>query len=448
MPAVAEKSPKTGAAFLADYDAFESRLGAQPESVRELRHAGRERFEEIGFPSTRQEEWRKTNVAPIARATFRRSSADPDALPRERIEPFRIPDCAEAVFVNGRFAPGLSKLDSLPDGVFVGSLAAALDDRPELVEPHLGRYADGQHPFVALNTAHVEDGLFVHVPKGEVVATTLHAIFLGTTEDGEPVASYPRNLIVAEESSELTVVESYCGLPEERYFTCPVTEIFGAANSVVDHYRLGQESLDAFHVATQKCHLERDANFFSHSINHGGALVRNDIQAYLGGEGISCTLNGLYLARGSQHVDHQMWVEHAKPHCHSYELFKGILEDRARAVFNGRIYVAQDAQKTDAKQSNRNLLLSKEALVHSNPQLEIFADDVRCTHGSTTGHLDDEAVFYLRSRGIGEEAAKSLLTYAFACEVLDEFRLETVRKDLEEFLFTRLPKGDIVKQAI
>lgn len=449
MPAVAvRKASSTAADFVAGYESFERRLTSQPENVRALRHQGLARFEELGFPTMRQEEWCKTNVAPIARASFRRAESDPNTLSASRIDPFRVPDCLDLVFVNGRFAPALSNLAELPEGVFAGSLAQALAEHPDLVTPYLGRHADPGHPFVALNTAHIADGLFIYVPRGTLVEKTIHALFLGSGEDGDAIVSYPRNLIVAEESSELTVIESYGGLPGERYFTCPVTECVGAANSVVDHYRLGQESLDAFHVASQKIHLGRDANFVTHSINHGGALVRNDIQAYLDGEGISCTMIGLYLARGKQHVDHQMRVDHAKPHCHSYELFKGILEDNARAVFNGRIYVHQDAQKTDANQSNRNLLLSKNALVHSNPQLEIFADDVRCTHGSTTGHLNDEAVFYLRSRGIGEEAAKSLLTYAFAVEVLDEFRLEAVRRDLEQFLFSRLPKGEVVRQAV
>ncbi len=444
MPAVAEISP-----FVADYEAFDLALADQPDGVRDLRHTGRRRFEEVGLPSIRQEEWRGTNVAALARTAFHRGGrAGGPGLTAERLEPFLVPGCADLVFVNGRFAAELSRIEALPEGVFAGSLATALAERPELVLPHLGRYADGEHPFVALNTAHIEDGAFVYVPRGVVVETPLHALFLSTAENGAATVSYPRNLFVAEEASQVTVVESYGGFSGQTYFTCPVTEIVGAASSVVDHYRLGQEGLDAYHVATQKIHLGRDANFFTHSINHGGALVRNDIQAMLDGQGIHCTLNGLYLARGRQHVDHQMRVDHAQPGCHSYELFKGILEDRARAVFNGRIFVHQDAQKTDAKQSNRNLLLSKDALVHSNPQLEIFADDVRCTHGSTTGHLDDEAVFYLRSRGIGEGAAMSLLTYAFAGEVLDEIRLEAVRKDLEEFLFTRLPKGDVVRQAV
>ena len=432
--------------LFADYDAFDAGLASQPEAVRALRKDGRERFEAVGFPTTRDEEWRFTNVAPIAKTHFRRAN-DEDQLDAAKLEPFKLPECIDLVFVNGRYSEELSEPEALPEGVFAGSLATALEEMPEIVTEQLGKHADPGHPFVALNSAHIEDGAFVYVPKGVRVEKTLHLLFIATSGE-EAVVSYPRNLFIAEESAEVTVVESYNGYSGDKYLTCTVTEIVGHENSTIDHYRLGEESLDAYHLGTLKIHLERNANFFTHSVNHGGAIVRNDIQAYLGGEGVECTLNGLYLARGKQLVDHHMWVDHAMPHCHSYELFKGILEDQSRAVFNGRIMVHQDAQKTDAKQSSQHLLLSDSAIAHSNPQLEIYADDVRCTHGSTTGHLDDEAVFYLRSRGIGEEAAKSLLTYAFAGEVLDEFRLETVRKGLEEFLFTRLPKGDVVRQAV
>ncbi len=434
--------------ILADYEAFERSLPAQPAEVAALRARGRDRFAVVGFPKTRDEDWRHTNVAPIARTTFRQPSGE-SRLDRQKLEPFLVPECDDLVFVNGRFVPELSATPKLPEGAYAGSLAAALAEKPELVLPHLGQHADiDKNPFVALNTAHVHDGAFVYAPRGTVIERPIQLLFISISEDETPIVSYPRNLFVAGETAQFTVLETYGGFGEEKYFSCPVTEIAGEQSSVIDHYRLGQESMGAFHMATQKTWLSRDANFFSHSVSLGGLLVRNDIQADLDGEGIECTLNGLYLTRGKQHVDHHMWVEHAKPNCNSYELFKGILEEQSRAVFNGRIFVAEGAQKTDAKQSNRNLLLSKEALVHSNPQLEIFADDVRCTHGSTTGHLDDEAVFYLRSRGIGEEAAKSLLTYAFAGEVLQEIRLETVRKDLEEYLFTRLPKGDIVRQAV
>lgn len=442
MEAVAERTP-----FLAEHEGFVEATPL-PERLQALRRTGRERFEELGFPTSRQEAWRHINVAPIARASFRRTPGARHGLTRERLQPFFVAGASELVFVNGQLDVELSNPLPLPEGVYAGSLAAALAAEPQRVEAHLGRHVDiTAHPFAALNTAFLADGAFVHVPRGVVVETPIHLLFIATAGDVATV-SYPRNLLVAEENSQVTVVESYGGFGGDHYFTCPVTEIVGAPHAVIDHYKLQQESLEAFHVAVQQVYLERSANFFSHSISHGGALVRNDVRAMLDAEGIECTLNGLYLARGGQVVDNHMRVDHAKPHCNSYELYKGVLEDRARAVFNGLIYVHQDAQKTDAKQSNRNLLLSAEALVQSNPQLEIFADDVRCTHGSTTGHLEDEAVFYLRSRGIGEEAAMSLLTYAFAAEVLQEIRLEAIRKDVEEFLFTRLPKGHVVREAV
>ncbi len=440
MSTVSEKTT-----LLEGYGAFLARHGGADARLAELRAAGHARFEANGFPAKDDEDWRFTNLAPIERTRF--TPARPgSSLRAEQLQPFRIEGTLDLVWVDGFFVPELSANVALPAGAFAGSLAQALVEVPELVLAHLGRHAKIDNPFVALSNAFLDDGAFIYVPKGCVLEQPLHLLFLAS--GGEvPVFNHPRCLIVADESSQLTVIETYSGFSGDQYLTCAVTELVGLANSVIDHYRLGQESLDAFHLATQHIALERDASFFTHSINHGGAIVRNDIHAWLGGEGIECTLNGLYLARGKQVVDHHMWIDHAKPHCHSYELFKGILEDEARSVFNGRIHVHKDAQKTDAKQSNRNLLLSDAAICHSNPQLEIFADDVRCTHGSTTGHLDDEAIFYLRSRGIGEDAAKSLLTYAFAGEVLQEIKLDVMRHDLENFLFTRLPKGDVVRQA-
>lgn len=442
MSTVSEKT-----SLLEGYAEYAASLGPADARLLALRAAGHDRFAELGFPAKDDENWRFINLGPLERNSF--TQARPGgALRAEQLAPFRIEGTLDMVFVDGFFVPELSATVSLPPGAFAGSLAQALREVPELVFAHLGQHAKNDNPFVALSSAYLEDGAFLYLPKGAVLEQPLHLLFLaGGEAAGQTRFNHPRCLIVAEESAQMTVIETYSGFSGDRYFTCAVTEIVGHANSVIDHYRIGQESLDAYHLATQYIHLERDASFFTHSISHGGAIVRNDIHAYLGGEGVSCTLNGLYLARGKQVVDHHMWIDHAKPHCHSYELFKGILEDESRAVFSGRIHVHKDAQKTDAKQSNRNLLLSDGALCHSNPQLEIFADDVRCTHGSTTGHLDDEAVFYLRSRGIGEDAAKSLLTYAFAGEVLQEIKLDVVRRDVENFLFTRLPKGDVVRQA-
>jgi Fe-S cluster assembly protein SufD len=244
----------------------------------------------------------------------------------------------------------------------------------------------------------------------------------------------------------MKLVETYAGLG--TYFTCTVTEMVAGPGAVIDHYKVQRESVDAFHMATFQVQGDRSSVPSSHSISLGGGLVRNDVNAVLDGEGIDCILNGLYLAEGRQLVDNHMRVVHAKAHCASHELYKGILDGKARAVFNGLIHVRPGAQKTDAKQSNRNLLLSRDAIANSNPQLEIFADDVKCTHGSTVGQLDDDAVFYLRSRGIGAEAARSILTYAFASDIVERIKLAPVRRDLEEFLFTRLPQGEVVRQAV
>ncbi len=315
---------------------------------------------------------------------------------------------------------------------------------------HLGRYADVEkHPFAALNTAFLADGVFVWVPPGAVIETPIHLLYVTSeSPDDRPQSCFPRNLIVAEENSQVLLVESYATLGEGSPFTCAVTEMQAEPAAVVDHYKVQQESAEAFDIALFQLHQERSSNVRSHTVTIGGALVRNDTGVVMDGEGADCTLNGLYVVNGTQLVDNHMWVEHAKPHCHSYELFKGILEDKARAVFNGWIHVLPGAQKTDAKQSSRNLLLSREAMVNANPQLEIFADDVKCTHGSTVGRLDEEAIFYLRSRGIGQEAAESILTYAFASDIVQRIKVEAVREELAEFLFTRLPKGDIVRQTV
>jgi Fe-S cluster assembly protein SufD len=364
-----------------------------------------------------------------------------------RLEPLAEGAAARLVFVNGRLSARLSSLGELPAGVIVASLAEALEKAPDKVEPWLGQHARfDDHPFVALNTAFLRDGALVWVPRGVIVEKPIHLMFVSSSTGTEPIVTFPRNLFVAGENSQVTLVETYAG--EGAYFTCPVTELVAGPASVVDHYKVQIESREAFHMATFQIEAERSCTPSSHSISIGGALVRNDVNAVLDGEGIDCILNGLYLAEGRQVIDNHMRVEHAKPHCASHELYKGVLDGAARSVFNGLIHVHPGAQKTDAKQSNRNLLLSSSAIANSNPQLEIFADDVKCTHGSTVGQLDEDAIFYLRSRGIGQEAARSLLTYAFASDIVERIKVEPVRRDLEEFLFARLPQGEVVRQAV
>ena len=454
-------SPETTVPWLAEHERFLRELPAdEPASVKALRRLGIERFAALGFPTLRQEDWRFTNVAPVARGTFVRPQTDPND-PDRGADPARLAvldfeTSARLVFVDGRFSAKLSQVDELPAGTVVTSLAEALERTPDMVLPWLGQLArvgaGSNHPFVALNTAFLRDGACVLIPRSAVIEKPIHLLFLSSgaagpgNQDNQATFSFPRNLIVAGENSQVTVVETYAG--EGVYLCSPVTEMVAGPASVVDHYKLQRESREAFHLATFQITGERSSRPVSHSVSIGGALVRNDVNAVLDGEGIDCILNGLYLAEGRQLIDNHMRVDHVKAHCASHELYKGILDGKARAVFNGLIHVHPGAQKTDAKQSNRNLLLSSEAIANSNPQLEIFADDVKCTHGSTVGQLDDDAVFYLRSRGIGAEAARSILTYAFASDIVERIKLAPVRRDLEEFLFSRLPQGEVVRQAV
>jgi len=461
----AERSGRPGASaepadrradHVADFEAFAgSRPAGEPTWVAELRRRAIGRFAEVGFPHLRQEQWRKTDVRPVSQHPFRRATGTA-SVEETALEPHVFDGAAQLVFVDGFFSRALSAVDGLPEGVRVGSLAAALEEAPELLEAHLGRHAGfDDHPFVALNTAFFADGALVHLPARAVVERPIHLVFLssglpsGSPGEDVPPVSYPRLLVVAEEASQATIVETWAGAAEGgRYWTCPVAEVVLGPGAVVDHYKVQHDDVEAYHLSTLQVRQDRDSSFFSHAVSTGGAICRNDVNGVLAGPGCECTLNGLYLVRGEQLVDNHMRIDHAAPHCNSYELYKGVLDGKARSVFSGLIHVHPGAQKTDAKQSNRNLLLSRGALASSNPQLEIFADDVRCTHGSTVGQLDEDAVFYLRSRGIGEAAAKSLLTYAFASDIIGRIKVEPVRRDLEELLFARLPRGEVVRQAV
>ncbi len=425
---------------------MEAREG-EPAFLSELRAKGLETFQSIGFPTTRDEEWRHTNVAPIVRTRYERPPTLPE-ISLQQLGPFSYADCTQLVFVDGHFAPDLSSMLDLPEGVIVEPMSRALEEHPDLVAEHLGQYADiDELAFSALNTALFDEGSFIYVPKSEIVTAPIHILYVFTERD-TPQVTWPRNLFVMAENSQATLIESYAGLGRGHYLTVPVTELVAGDYAVIEHYKLQQESIEASHLAYWQLRMGASTTVTSQNVSLGGGFVRNDIRTRLEGEGGDCTLDGLYLTKGEQFVDNHMLAEHIAPNCRSFELYKGILDESSRAVFNGLIHVHKGAQKTDGVQSNRNLLLSKDALVNSNPQLLIFADDVKCTHGSTVGQLDRDALFYLRSRGIGEEAARSLLIYAFASEFVRKIQFEPVRKDLEEFLFTRLPKGEIVRQAV
>ncbi len=412
--------------------------------TRPLRQEAIERFGALGFPTTDLEEWRKTSVAPILGVPFTpRPAAAPNGLTAAAIERYTFApwECTHLVFVNGHYVPGLSSLRPLPAGTVVEPLATALDGRREEIEPHLGRHAvDREHAFALLNTAFMQDGVYVRVPDGVTLEEPLHLLFLSTAHEG-PVASFPRTLVVAGRGSRVSIVESYVGPHHDVYLTSPVTEIVVGENAAVDHYRLQRESGKAYHVALVQAELGRDARFGSWNVSLGGALARADVNARIGAPGGDIRLDGLYITGGAQHVDNHTLIDHASPGGTSHELYKGVLDDRSRGVFDGRIIVRQDAQKSDAHQTNRNLLVSEDALVDSTPRLQILADDVKCTHGATIGQIDEDALFYLRTRAIGDAAARHLLIQAFVNEVLHGMPLEPLRAGLECLLFTRLRRG-------
>ena len=435
--------------FVASFRELEKKLArTEPPWLRQAREEAILRFAELGFPTTRQEEWKYTNVSPIAKIPFQPASyedsvgKDSPSLRDLESALWVDAECSRLVFVNGYFSEALSCLEGLPAGVQAGPLTAALDGADGgSLEEHLGRYADFRHhPFVALNTASWLDGVFVRIAPGTVLEKPIHLVFAASS-GGPPVVSHPRTLIIAERDTQATFTESYFGWGEGVCFSNAVTEIRAGENAVIDHYKLQLENERSYHLGTLSVRQDRSANFSSCSISFGGHLARNEVVAVLDAEGADCALNGLYLARGRQHVDNYTTIDHAKPHGTSNQFYKGILDGHSAGVFHGRIIVRKDAQKTDAVQKNKNLLLSEDAVVDTKPQLEIFANDVRCTHGATVGQIDPEALFYLCSRGVGSREARALLTYAFAGDILDRIRLAPFRACLEGSLQARLARN-------
>ncbi|MFH1680072.1 MAG: Fe-S cluster assembly protein SufD [Candidatus Eisenbacteria bacterium] len=408
------------------------------------------RFAELGLPKPRNEEWRQTSIAPMRRTTFRAARPLEGTSRGEALKgrSFGTEAAAEIVFVNGYHAPELSREHDLPEGVLVENLSASLEGRRDLLEHHLGRYADFEtRSFSALNTAFLQEGALVLVPRGSLVAKPIHLVYLSGGNE-EPSVAHPRSLILVGKRAEATVIETYASLRDGTFLTNAVTEARVEEGGSLVHVKLQEESDEAFHIGAFQAHQERESRLRSFSLSFGAGLSRSETGSVLDGEGIECDMDGLYLGRGDHLVDNHTVIHHARPRCSSRELYKGILTDRSRGVFSGKIVVCRDAQKTDAKQTNQALLLSRDAAVHTKPQLEIYADDVRCTHGATVGRLDEEAVFYLRSRGLGEKAARSLLTLAFAREVVDRVEFAPLRTRLEEMLLARLPHGEDIRGVL
>ena len=417
-------------------------LGA--EFVRKLRGEAMGRFEARGLPTSHDELWRHTNIRPIAEGTFR--LPDDRAADGGQIAPLRL-EGYEAVFVNGRYAPALSSLRGLPAGLSVVCLRDQLTAAPELLRTHLSQVAvlDGQ-PFTALNTAFMDDGALIHIAAGTVVDKPIHLVFFSTSS-ATPSMSSPRTLVIAERGSQARIIETYAGPADEVYFTNAVTEIVVSDGAVIEHYKRQQESDRALHIGRIEARQARSSQLNSYSLAFGGALSRTDIDVRFAGEGAECGLYGLFLGRQAQHVDHHTLIDHAAPHCSSRELYKGVMDDKSRGVFFGTIVVRPGAQKTDAHQTNKNLLLSRDALVNSTPRLQIEADDVKCKHGSTTGQLDAAALFYLRSRGIGEVEARSMMTYAFAADVVERIPVRSLRAAVTAHLDRLLPGAGQLAEA-
>ena len=432
--------------YISTFAELEARLAKhRPPSLNRVCRAALDRFGQLGFPTTRLEDWRFTNVTPISQTPFvpppngrRSASTATEALGRDAL---REAERSQLVFVNGRYAPALSQASRLPDGLMIGSLAAALEQTPDLIKPHLARYARyDESAFVALNTAFIEDGAFVCIPDGVIVEDPIRLLFVSTA-NGEASISHPRNLIVAGSNSRAVIAESYLGAENGVYFTNAVTEMVVGTSAVIEHCKVQREREQAFHVATLAVHQGRDSKVSLHSISLGGSLVRNDVSTRLGGEGADCVLNGLYMVGGRQHVDNHTMIDHVTPLSSSLENYRGVVDGRAHAVFSGRIDVQPGAQKIVARQSNKNLLLSEDAVVNTKPHLRIYADDVKCFHGATVGMLDEDALFYLRSRGMTAEMARDLLVYGFVGEVLGAIGARRLRDDMEQLVLERLPTG-------
>lgn len=425
--------------YLDEFKKFESTLnGESAEPIHQLRKEAISNFSGLSFPNTKDEEWKYTNIAPLLKYNFKPSISKGN-ISVEQVNKFLFDQFENnlLVFVNGHFDEKLSRIKDLPKGVIAGSISEAIKQKSPVIEKHFGKYADFKNQiFTALSTAYIKDGAFIFVPDGKVIEDTFHVLFLTNAGD-DKILTQPRNLFVAGKNSQVTIIEHYSSLNENVYFTNAVTEIYADDNAIVDHVKLQEESTKAFHIGRMEVDQERASNFSSHTISFGADLSRNDFNTKFNAEGGESMLNGLFLIEGTQLFDVHTMIDHAKPHCNSHEHYKGVLDDKSRGVFNGKVMVRKDAQKTNAFQENNNIILSDDALVNTKPQLEIFADDVKCSHGATIGQLNKDSMFYLKSRGISEETARTILIHAFASDVIQSIKVKPIKDYIEEILSKR-----------
>lgn len=424
--------------YIDDFKMFEADLNGQAASpIHKLRQQAIKSFEAVGFPTPSDEAWKSINLSVLTKP-YRQSTAGAGAISAEVVKDALLGiDAWTIVFVDGFYNKAFSDLSEIPTGLTVTSIADAIQSESSILTGHLSSVADLDHAFTALNTAFLKDGALVHVARNVAIERPVHVLYLSTSSD-EPSVSYPRSLFVAEENSQLTVVETFAGIGSGSYVSNHVAEIIVGDRAVVDHYKVGLEGDEALHVANQLVRQGKASSFSSHSISIGGAFVRNDVSSALDGEACESTINGLYVLNGEQHCDNYTLLEHRKPGCPSHELYKGILDDSARAIFRGKIHVHQIAQQTDAYQQNQNILLSENARINTKPQLEIYADDVKCSHGATIGQIDDDALFYLQTRGISRQTAHRMMLEAFAADVLGKIKIKNLRNALTDRVLRKI----------
>jgi Fe-S cluster assembly protein SufD len=398
-------------------------------------------FEKLGFPSKKHEEYKYMNMESLFKKGFSTHSVFANNITVKEIEKFRIvPYALVVVLVNGVYHRDLSDLEHSQPGVFISSFGNLPDSKKDILEKHFGKYADFSFDsFIALNTALAKDGVFIHIPENIQAGQPVHIIHIA--DSASKTIFQPRNLVVAEKNSEVTIIESFVSISSKGSFTNSLTEIFTAENARVNHFKIQNESDDSMQLNTLQAYQSRNSYFSSHSFSLSGAILRNNINIVADAENCESHLYGLYLTSGDQLVDNHTLVDHRKPNCYSNELYKGIMEGKSTAVFNGKIFVRQDAQKTNAFQSNKNILLSDDATINTKPQLEIYADDVKCSHGTSTGRMDEEAMFYLQARGIGKENARKLLLRAFVDEVIDTVKIEELRNHISDIVSKNLAES-------
>ncbi|HEY9165114.1 MAG TPA: Fe-S cluster assembly protein SufD [Candidatus Kryptonia bacterium] len=424
--------------YLTLFKDFENQLnGEKSGAFHRFRKEAIDRFAHLDFPDTHQEDWRFTDIGPILEHSFAFApGTNPSAPDKNVLERNRLSSGHTLVFVNGFINENASDISSLPDGVTAGSLARLLKSGDSSAVENVRRYAPAvEDAFTALNSAFAVDGAYIAVPDNTTVEDPINVIFISQPTD--KIIIQPRNLVIAGRNSRVKVIEQYVGANDGVYFTNAVTAIHGSEGSTIDSTIVQSESRNSYHVATTAASLESGAGYTSHAISLGAKIYRHNLNVALTGEGSSTNLEGLYLLSGDQLSDTHSFIDHIAPHCTSGEHYKGILDGRSRGVFNGKIMVRKGAQQTNSYQENRNIILSNDAKVDTKPQLEIFADDVKCSHGATVGQLSKESMFYLRSRGISEEEARLILIYAFASDVLKDMTTDELKTRLENLLSQR-----------